>query len=188
MLSRKSLAQDGWVIHEPHRGFRVAPLLRGDLLDTYRLWSIVEGEISARAAERITPQEAALVVEADTRPRDLDDHSGSNALDLNDVLHSPLHRASRATKLLRFVGSVWRSRACPRTSSPAVICSWPISTGPDSGPRRSEGRPPNGVFERPYVDSHDRDRAPRGVRVGIRAARVEISESCTLHREFIASA
>lgn len=32
------LAQDGWLVHEPHRGFQVRRLRRQDIEDVYRVW------------------------------------------------------------------------------------------------------------------------------------------------------
>lgn len=118
------LSQDGWVLHEPHRGFRVAPLYRDDVIDTYRMWAVTEGDIAARAAERI---DAAQIIEAraaDERLRKLDDHTGHLALELNDDLHSVVHRASRASKLVWFADSVRRSVPLQFNQTFSVVPGW----------------------------------------------------------------
>ncbi len=47
------LAQDGWVVQEPNRGFRVLPIRRGDIQDAYVVHAFVAGELTARAAAEI---------------------------------------------------------------------------------------------------------------------------------------
>lgn len=103
------LAQDGWVTHEPHRGFRVAPLRRSDVVDTYRVWALVEGEIAAHAAARATPADLKALRTANRRLVDLEDHTGGSALELNDELHYAVHRTSAAPKLVWFAQAARRS-------------------------------------------------------------------------------
>src|SRR5262245_32352064 len=44
------LAQDGWVVQEPNRGFRIAAITRRDVEDAYLVQAFVAGELAARAA------------------------------------------------------------------------------------------------------------------------------------------
>ncbi|MFE4542308.1 GntR family transcriptional regulator [Arthrobacter sp. NPDC056727] len=118
------LAQDGWVTHEPHRGFRVAPLNRSDVIDTYRVWAMVEGEIAAHAAGRATSSDIESLRAADRRLVDLEDHSGESALELNDELHYAVHRASAAPKLVWFAQTARRSVPLQFNQAFTVVPGW----------------------------------------------------------------
>lgn len=118
------LAQDGWVTHEPHRGFRVSPLHRNDVIDTYRVWAMVEGEIAAHAAERATEANVEVLRVADRRLQDLEDHSGDSAMELNDELHYAVHRTSAAPKLVWFAQTVRRSVPLQFNLSFTAVPGW----------------------------------------------------------------
>lgn len=96
------LAQDGWVSHEPNRGFRVVPIRRDNVIDTYFMWATAEGELAARAALQISKEAIASLREADAKIRALEDHGTQLALDLNSKLHSQIHALVDAPKLLWF--------------------------------------------------------------------------------------
>lgn len=118
------LSQDGWVTHEPHRGFRVAPLHRDDVLDTYRVWANTEGDIAAHAAVRLTEAGIVAVRAADLRLRELEDHSGPVALELNDDLHRSVHDLSRAPKLVWFTQVARRSVPLQFDQTFAIVPGW----------------------------------------------------------------
>src|SRR5581483_10346230 len=50
------LAQEGWVVQEPNRGFRVTSFRHRDIADLYELHAYLFGELARRAARYITPQ------------------------------------------------------------------------------------------------------------------------------------
>ncbi|PKW16515.1 GntR family transcriptional regulator [Saccharopolyspora spinosa] len=102
------LSQDGWVRHEPNRGFRVAPIRRKDVEDTYLMWSTAEGEIAARAATRATSRDVAYLREIDQRIRDADPSDGHLATELNSALHHYVSVIADAPKLDWFVQSASR--------------------------------------------------------------------------------
>lgn len=103
------LSQDGWVIHEAHRGFRVAPLKREDLQDTYFIWATAEGEIARRAAVRAEDGDVYALRDIDSQLRELKNHHTSLALTLNQEFHSAVHTISDSSKLVWFADTALRS-------------------------------------------------------------------------------
>lgn len=93
------LTQDGWVRHEPNRGFRVAPIRRKDVEDTYLMWSTAEGEIAARAATRATAGDIDYLRDLDQQIRDADPTDGHLATRLNSELHGYVAVIADAPKL-----------------------------------------------------------------------------------------
>ncbi|MGY3567709.1 GntR family transcriptional regulator [Sinomonas sp. RB5] len=102
------LAQDGWVAHQPNRGFQVMPIRRDNVVDTYFMWAVAEGELAARAAARVTPEGLSALRGLDGRLRSLEDHHTSDALGLNAELHSAVHEMADAPKLLWFADAARR--------------------------------------------------------------------------------
>lgn len=102
------LTQDGWVRHEPNRGFRVASIRRRDVEDTYLMWSTAEGEIAARAATRATAGDVAHLRDLDRQIREADPADGHLATQLNSALHGYVAVIADAPKL------DWFSRAASR--------------------------------------------------------------------------
>ncbi|WP_170315506.1 GntR family transcriptional regulator [Nakamurella deserti] len=103
------LSQDGWLVHEPHRGFWVAPLDRADLRDTYHVWAHIEGEIATRAVQRATTAQFAEVRALNSALTALEDHHSQTALDLNEQFHSAVHAVSGAHRLVWFADVAIRS-------------------------------------------------------------------------------
>lgn len=102
------LAQDGWVVHQPNRGFRVVPMRRDNVVDTYFMWATAEGELAARAAERATSEGLLVLRRLDSELRELEDHHSTHALELNSDLHSAVHTMADAPKLLWFADAARR--------------------------------------------------------------------------------
>lgn len=102
------LSQDGWVRHEPNRGFRVAEIRRKDVEDTYLMWSTAEGEIAARAATRATARDIDHLREIDRAIREADPEDGHLATELNSALHHSVSVIADAPKL------DWFARAASR--------------------------------------------------------------------------
>lgn len=105
------LVQDGWVIQEPNRGFRVAAIRRRDVADAYLVFSWAASELTARSAAVVGP-------EAIARLRELDDamqHPDLRAegLDrLNLTFHTIIYDAAESLRLQWFVNAA--SRFVPR--------------------------------------------------------------------------
>lgn len=101
------LAQDGWVVQEPNRGFRVQAMRREDVEDIYVMWGFAEGELSAQVVKRATPADldalrainGRLIAARDDAP---------DALALNNQLHSALHQIADAPKLSWFADAARR--------------------------------------------------------------------------------
>lgn len=102
------LAQDGWLVHEPNRGFRVATIRRRDVEDIYRVWAYSEGEIAASAARAATADQVAQLWAIDSRIRETPDAQGADALALNEDFHSLIHAVADAPRLLWFVDAARR--------------------------------------------------------------------------------
>lgn len=103
------LSQDGWLIHEAHRGFRVVPLKREDVQDTYFIWATAESEIARRAAQRAEASDIDSLRAIDTRLQKLENHHTTVALTLNDELHSAIHAVAASAKLAYFADTALRS-------------------------------------------------------------------------------
>ncbi|MEA9984191.1 MULTISPECIES: GntR family transcriptional regulator [Subtercola] len=102
------LAQDGWVVHEAHRGFRVAAIRRDDVIDTYLMWATAEGEIAARAAARRETADIVRLRAIDARLNEMQDHHTGDALALNTELHVSVHQIADAPKLAWFADAAAR--------------------------------------------------------------------------------
>lgn len=96
------LAQDGWVAHEPNRGFRVLPIERENVIDTYFMWAVAEGELAARASAHAKPEVIASLRRTDAQLQSLENHATEHALELNARLHSEINALANAPKLLWF--------------------------------------------------------------------------------------
>lgn len=107
------LAQDGWVAQEPNRGFRVAPISRDDVEDSYLVQSFVAGELAARAAEQPTPAAIAELRRLDAEVAGLDGaHDYQRVEDLNYSLHGVIYALADSPRLVWFVQTA--SRFVPR--------------------------------------------------------------------------
>lgn len=102
------LAQDGWVVHQPNRGFRVVPMRRDNVVDTYFMWATAEGELAARAATRDDPEGILVLRNIDDELHRLEDHHTTAALELNANLHTAIHTMADAPKLLWFAEAARR--------------------------------------------------------------------------------
>ncbi|WAM14757.1 GntR family transcriptional regulator [Rhodococcus sp. JS3073] len=74
-----TLEAEGLIDSEPHRGSFVVPILREDIDDHYRIYGMVQGLASRRAASRITQPTLARLQEL---------HEGMQASDDPDLLHN----------------------------------------------------------------------------------------------------
>jgi len=115
------LAQDGIVVQEPNRGFRVAPIRRRDIADTYVVYGRVAGELAARAATRIEDAEIARLCELDEGMRALGAGEHERIEDGNYALHDVIYDAARSPHLTWFVAT--SARFLPRRVW-AVVPGW----------------------------------------------------------------
>jgi DNA-binding GntR family transcriptional regulator len=106
------LAQDGWVIQEPNRGFRVAEIRRSDVEDTYFVQRFVAGELAARAALKATAADVAELREINAQIIAFGDHGDAEVERLNYSLHQRIYVKAEAPRLEWFIDAA--SRFVPR--------------------------------------------------------------------------
>jgi DNA-binding GntR family transcriptional regulator len=112
------LAQDGWLIQEPNRGFRITPLRRRDVEDAFLVHAFAAGELAARAARRATPE---LLAELSALEAEMHANQGSEqAGQLNYRLHALINVSADSPRMAWFVDAA--SRFVPRRF-------WPTITG-----------------------------------------------------------
>lgn len=119
------LSQDGWVTHEPNRGFRVAPIRRSDVEDTYLMWATAEGEIAARAATRATARDVAHLRQLDRLIQNADPADGHLATHLNSALHRGVSEIADAPKLDWFAVAASRLVPLRFPENFHVVPGWP---------------------------------------------------------------
>src|SRR5579862_1481938 len=102
------LAQDGWVVQEPNRGFRVAAVTRQDIEDAYLVQAFVAGELAARAASIITEEELATLRTLDAAINAHDGKDPGYLESVNYQLHDAVYAAARSDRLVWFVRSTAR--------------------------------------------------------------------------------
>lgn len=107
------LAKDGWVIQEPNRGFRVAPIRRADIEDAYFIHCFVAGELAARAAAKSVEEDIAPLREIEARIQEIGpDTQPHLAEDLNYAFHAGLYAIADSPRFVWFVAAA--SRFVPR--------------------------------------------------------------------------
>jgi DNA-binding GntR family transcriptional regulator len=101
------LAQTGWVVLEPHRGFRVARFQRSDVEDTYYVSRFLSGELAARAAVNILDQHIERLYIIDQA---IEQASREGALDKiydgNSELHRVIYDQARSPRILAILDVV----------------------------------------------------------------------------------
>ncbi len=126
------LAQDGWVVQEPNRGFRVAPISREDVEDSYLVQAFVAGELAARAAGEPTDEAIAELRRFDAEIAALDDGGDHQHVEhLNYRLHGVIYALADSPRLVWFVQTA--SRFVPRRFW-ATIPGWLEHNCSEHGP------------------------------------------------------
>ncbi len=115
------LAQDGIVVQEPNRGFRVAPIRRRDIEDTYLVYSKISGELAARASCRLDGPTIAHLRMLDERLRLLPPQEVERIEHANYALHDVVERAAGSPRLSLLVRAA--ERFVPRRYW-AVVPGW----------------------------------------------------------------
>jgi DNA-binding GntR family transcriptional regulator len=96
------LAQEGWVVQEPNRGFRVAPIRRNDVDDNVLVRQFLAGELAARAAQRLTLDELDELAAIDDELHDLPQAASDRIVALNQRFHGVVDAAADSPRL-RFI-------------------------------------------------------------------------------------
>lgn len=108
-----SLAGEGLVVNEPHKGFRVAAISPEDVEDTFRMHAFAAGLLTGRAAERVS---AGLIdrleqIQAEilALPANSDDLEVIEQVEtLNHEFHRVIHATAQAPRLEWFIRAAGR--------------------------------------------------------------------------------
>ncbi len=105
-----TLAAEGRVVHEPHRGYRVARLSLDDLLEVYRLRQLLETE-AVRTTMANPPTGVLSDFRAAARAVELASDGGDllAMTEANRRFHFVLVAAAGLPRLERIVGALWDS-------------------------------------------------------------------------------
>lgn len=104
----KILEGEGQIVHEPHRGFKVARLSLADLLEVYRIRQLLETEAACAAVERAdgsvlqAMKDAAREVEMASAAADI-----LPMTEANRRFHFVLLSAARMPRLERLIQVLW---------------------------------------------------------------------------------
>jgi len=104
-----ALENEGLVDSEPHKGSFVVPIYREDIDDHYRVYGMVQGLATRRAASRITAPTLARLQELHEQMHDCDE---SVAHTLNWEFHSLINQTGGSRRLLTILRQM--ARALPR--------------------------------------------------------------------------
>ena len=109
------LARDGWLKQEPNRGFRVLPIRRNDVEDTFLVYGRIGGELAARAATRVTDDTVRGLELVDEEIQQLTTAGEvRDAERLNYVLHKQIYSIADSPQLVSLVSAA--TRFLPRMS------------------------------------------------------------------------
>ena len=95
------LAQSGWVVQEPNRGFRITQFTKQDIQDSYFVNKFVAGELAARAAAVIDDVTLETLAGLDAEIRATDDDTAAQLL--NREMHRVIYETANAPRLKFFV-------------------------------------------------------------------------------------
>jgi DNA-binding GntR family transcriptional regulator len=104
-----ALSNQGFVRQIPRRGFVVAPFTQQDIRDLFWAQALLAGELTARAAKRMTPHSLARldqIMQAHEIARANDDKPALS--DLGHAFHREIHLAADSNRLAMLLGSVVR--------------------------------------------------------------------------------
>lgn len=127
-----SLTGEGMVDFRPGRGFRVVPVTRQDVLDLYDVQAYLSGELAARAAERLGPDDITGLVALQDELRCAVGAGDLDATERADFeLHRRVNHAAAAPKLTWMLSLTLRY--VPFTAY-SEIPGWPLAARDGHGP------------------------------------------------------
>ena len=124
-----ALAGEGFLRLEPRRGFAVARLTGADIRDVFRANSLLAGELAARAAERITPDDLETLQDIQTQIIAVRDDA-EQVETLNHAFHRQVNLLADAPKIAIVLRTL--SKYAPRQFF-GTIHGWPAATIHDHG-------------------------------------------------------
>jgi DNA-binding GntR family transcriptional regulator len=124
-----ALRGEGFVLLEPRRGFAVAPMSANDIRDIFAAHSLLAGELAARAARRMGPDDLAGLERLQIQVETAAERGNLDELEeLNWNFHRSINRLAEAPKISLLVGVVVR---CVPNRLYTRIEGWPRSTTED---------------------------------------------------------
>ncbi len=102
-----ALTREGFISQVPRRGFVVAPFTQEDIRDLFWAQGWMAGELAARAAKKITPEQltrAEQIIEAYEAASAADDKEA--IADLGHAFHREINLAADSIRLASLLGSV----------------------------------------------------------------------------------
>lgn len=118
-----ALESEGLIESEPHRGAFVVPIHREDIDDHYRIYGMVQGLATRRAASRVTAPTLARLEELHQQMQATDDSALAHTL--NWEFHSLVNQTGGSRRLL----SVLRQMA---RNLPREVYEAPPAAGPEA--------------------------------------------------------
>ena len=102
-----ALRSEGFVQLVPRRGFMVAPFTQQDVRDLFWAQAQLAGELAARAARKITPEQIArLEAIAEQHEKAVADDDNERIADLTHAFHREINLAADSHRLALLLGSV----------------------------------------------------------------------------------
>ena len=122
----QALRAEGFLDLAPRRGFTVAQLNGDDIRDMFLVQAMVAGELAARAAQNITPEDVASLDAIHGNLVAAAERGDLTALEeLNHQFHRDINLAANSPRLAHVIRLV--SRYAPRRFY-ATIAGWPETT------------------------------------------------------------
>jgi DNA-binding GntR family transcriptional regulator len=122
----QALRAEGFLDLAPRRGFTVAQLDGNDIRDMFLVQAMVAGELAARAAQNITPENVAALDAIHGNLVAAAERGDLTALEeLNHQFHRDINLAAKSPRLAHVIRLV--SRYAPRRFY-ATITGWPETT------------------------------------------------------------
>lgn len=119
-----ALESEGLIESEPHRGAFVVPIHREDIDDHYRIYGMVQGLATRRAALRLTPPTLTRLEELHQQMRDTEDAELAHGL--NWEFHSLINQTGGSRRLLSVLRQMARNLPrevyeAPPAASPEAV-------------------------------------------------------------------
>ena len=130
------LSSEGFVSQVPRRGYVVAPFTRQDIRDLFWAQATLAGELAARAAKKISPEQVARAEDIMARYEVASEAKDEQGLaDLGHAFHREINLAADSLRLANLLGSVVKQ--LPQRSTPPLKAG---SRRPASSTRLSSRR------------------------------------------------
>ena len=118
-----NLRAEGLLAQQPRRGFMVLPVTRRDIADVANVQAFIGGELAARAAQAISPDELTQLRAIHAELQEAYARTDyERAVRLNHEFHRAINVAADSPKLTQFMSGI--TRYAPESVFPTVA-GWP---------------------------------------------------------------